>query len=258
MVFASRFFLRWSIGRPRTDDYDSTGIGTILANTCNAYIEDNFQLVLSNLVNVFQKRSEVLLKNYSNVENGRRFFFLEFFLKHIYFISRKIIPSLNPILKIPKKRFKSRGETLVATSEFSCVHDHHRPYSRLTYRRLPAPLSSNLFNPVRLEEGTKAPRHDFFCRPSRGRRRGEQTYLNRIPCSKPFLSTPFIQRRRPSSRSALLSSTFATLHRVNLLPPARKTRFPVIVSHRRPSIHPLSTPFAPPWKLRNCIRMHGY
>lgn len=31
------------------------------------------------------------------------------------------------------------------------MHDHHRPYSR---RRLPAPLSSNLFNPVRLEEGT--------------------------------------------------------------------------------------------------------
>lgn len=155
----------------------------------------------------------------------------------------------NPILKIPKKRFKSRGETLVATSEFSCVHDHHRPYSRLTYRRLPAPLSSNLFNPVRLEEGTKAPRHDFFCRPSRGRRRGEQTYLNRIPCSKPFLSTPFIQRRRPSSRSALLSSTFATLHRVNLLPPARKTRFPVIVSH------PRSTPFPPPSRHRESFEI---
>lgn len=136
------------------------------------------------------------------------------------------------------------------------MHEHHSPPTLFsTYVQTIAGSIVHQFVQSRPPRRRHEPPHDdFFCRPSGEERErgGEQTYLNRIrlPCSNlslhPFLANVDDLRLAAllASILALLSSTRTTLHRVNLLPPGRKTRFPVIVSHRRPYPPPPPPPFS--------------
>lgn len=138
------------------------------------------------------------------------------------------------------------------------MHEHHSPPTLFsTYVQTIAGSIVHQFVQSRPPRRRHEPPHDdFFCRPSGEERErgGEQTYLNRIrlPCSNlslhPFLANVDDLRLAAllASILALLSSTRTTLHRVNLLPPGRKTRFPVIVSHRRP--YPPPPPPPPPFR----------
>lgn len=121
-------------------------------------------------------------------------------------------PSINS--QSNEKKKKKNSLTLHTETRYSLQHPnshnpactsttHHRPYSRLTYRRLPAPLSTNLFNPVRLEEGTNLRTTISFVGRVERRGRGGRTNLfkpNTATVFQPFPPPLFSQRRRPSSR----------------------------------------------------------
>ena len=122
------------------------------------------QLFLFGILKMYshEKKSKYHLKIIRYLKSNKICLFLIFHKKKKH--SSLMHTSPLSILKVMKKK-KKNPLTLHTETRYSLQHPnshnpactsttHHRPYSRLTYRRLPAPLSTNLFNPVRLEEGT--------------------------------------------------------------------------------------------------------